>query len=97
MYNYFFGVQEKYIENLQTEDNGKIMVNEDFIKVGFVSVVDLKSINLHPIKYIEPIKNKESIMIIKLKPIPKIEKNIIYEPRHPCLRELLNKFKKVNS
>lgn len=37
----------------------------------------------------------DCILNVKLKPSPKIIKNTIYEPRHPCLKELLNKFNKI--
>ena len=35
----------------------------------------------------------ETIMKVKLKPIPWIEKPKSYDPKHPVLKELLNKFK----
>jgi hypothetical protein len=35
----------------------------------------------------------DCILNVKLKPIPKIEKIVYYEPRHPVLSELLKRFK----
>lgn len=70
--------------------------DDEYVKVGYISINDLKSINLKPtIKDDKSYDDlKKSIINIKLKPIPKtIEKNN-YQPRHPCLRELLTKFEK---
>ena len=36
------------------------------------------------------------ILSVKLKPIPKIEKQKIYEPRHPVLKEILQKTAMIN-
>ena len=36
----------------------------------------------------------DCILNVKLKPTPKVEKIVYYEPRHPVLSELLKRFKK---
>ena len=36
------------------------------------------------------------ILSVKLKPIPQIEKQKIYEPRHPVLKEILQKTAMIN-
>jgi hypothetical protein len=106
-YNYissFFYENESEVEvKDSSEDN-------DFVKVGFISIKDLKSVQLQPVKDVIPNPSRNappcftkvdlrnlnraqlnSIMSVKLKPTPKIEKKRIYEVRHPCLRELLTK------
>lgn len=95
-----------FYENESEEVKDSSSVDNDFVKVGFISIKDLKSVQLHPVKDIIPnplpcftkvdLRNLNrdqlnSIMSVKLKPIPKVEKNRNYEVRHPCLRELLTK------
>jgi hypothetical protein len=99
-YNYFYNF---YYGNNEKQD-------DDFVKVGFVSINDLKSVNLTPVKDIVPNPSRNappffekvdlrnlnkaqlnSILNVKLKPIPQLEKVKVYEVRHPCLRELLSK------
>jgi hypothetical protein len=94
--------------------NENIKNTDDFIKVHYVSINDLQSVNLQPVKDIIPNPSRNmppfydkvdlrnlnkaqlnSILNVKLKPTPPIEKNIVYEIRHPCLRELLNKRSKI--
>ena len=98
-YNYYFGntVEQK---------------NDDFIKVGYVSINDLKSVNLNPVKDIVPNPSRnappffekvdlrnlnkaqlDAILNVKLKPTPPIIKKIYFEPRHPVIRELHQKYK----
>jgi hypothetical protein len=106
-YNYissFFYTNESEVE---VKDSS---VDNDFVKVGFISIKDLKSVQLQPVKDVipNPARNAppcftkvdlrnlnraqlNSIMSVKLKPTPKVEKKRIYEVRHPCLRELLTK------
>ena len=105
MFNYFSSYFYK---------NENIKKTDDFVKVHYVSVNDLYSVNLYPVKDIIPNPSRNmppfydkvdlrnlnkaqlnSILNVKLKPIPLIEKNIVYEIRHPCLRELLNKRSKI--
>jgi len=107
---YLYGTEEN--EN-QKEDEREDEREDDFIKLNFVSIEQLKSVNLQPIKDIIPNPSRnippnftkvdlrnlnkaqlDCILSVKLKPAPKIIKNTTYEPRHPCLRELLNKFNK---
>ena len=83
-------------------------IQDEYVKVGLVSIDDLKKVNLQPVKDLEPNPSRnmppcidkvdlrnlnkaqlDAIMNVKLKPIPPKE-NKIYEPRHPCLKELLN-------
>ena len=45
-YNYFYNF---YYGNEKQDNN-----NDDFVKIGFVSINDLKSVNLNPIKDIVP-------------------------------------------
>jgi hypothetical protein len=101
-YNYFYNF---YSTKDEKQDN-----NDEFVKVGFVSINDLKSVNLTPVKDIVPNPSRNappffekvdlrnlnkaqlnSILNVKLKPIPQLEKVKVYEVRHPCLRELLSK------
>ena len=82
-------------------------ITDEYVKVGLVSIDDLKKVNLQPVKNLEPNPSRnmppyidkvdlrnlnkaqlDAIMNVKLKPIPPKE-NKIYEPRHPCLKELL--------
>ena len=108
---YLYGTKEKIEE--QKEEIKKENKEDDYIKLNFISIEQLKSVNLQPIKDIIPNPSRnippnftkvdlrnlnkaqlDCIINVKLKPAPKIIKNTIYEPRHPCLKELLNKFNK---
>lgn len=97
-------------------NNENISDNEiqDYNKVCVVTEDILKSVNLQPIKNIEPNPSRNApphftkidlrnlnkaqlnaILNVKLKPTPLLQKVITYEPRHPCLRELLSKRQKI--
>jgi hypothetical protein len=107
---YLYGTKEKIEEKKEIKKENK---EDDYIKVNFISIEQLKSVNLQPIKDIIPNPSRnippnftkvdlrnlnkaqlDCILNVKLKPVPKIIKNTIYEPRHPCLKELLNKYNK---
>jgi hypothetical protein len=109
IFNYF----SSYFYNNENE-NENDKKTDDFIKVHYVTMNDLQSVNLQPVKDIIPNPSRNmppfydkvdlrnlnkaqlnSILNVKLKPTPLIEKNIVYEIRHPCLRELLNKRSKI--
>ena len=47
-YNYFYNF---YYGNNEKQDNN---INDDFVKIGFVTINDLKSVNLTPVKDIVP-------------------------------------------
>ena len=101
-YNYFVATEKKD-DDYHQED--------EFVKVGFVSIDDLKSVRLMSLKDVIPnparnappcfskidLRNLNKaqlncILSVKLKPVPVIDKTKrIYEVRHPCLRELLQK------
>ena len=102
-----------YFYNNENE-NENIKKTDDFIKVSYVTIDDLQSVNLQPVKDIIPNPSRNmppfydkvdlrnlnkaqlnSILNVKLKPTPVIEKKIVYEIRHPCLREILNKRSKI--
>lgn len=90
-------------ENIDTDYsiiNKKYLISKDDLeKVNLKSVNDivpgpsrnmplldktnLKSLNKAPL---------DIIMSVKLKPIPLVEKKTFYIPRHPVLKELLEKF-----
>ena len=54
----------------------------------YIDIVNLQSLNKAQLNI---------ILNVKLKPIPYIEKQMYYEPKHPVLRELLAKIKIKNS
>jgi len=104
-YVYYFknsGVSERLLEK-KSEKKMVMIEEDDFFKLGgMVTVNDLKSVTLQPVKPLKPMNyfpkvdlrnlNKDqlySILNVKLRPTP--QNNIIkrYEVRHPCLRELL--------
>lgn len=108
----YYKYLSSYFYNDKNEETKELLndSDNDFVKVGFISIQDLKSVNLHPVKNIIPNPSRNappcftkvdlrnlnraqlnSIMSVKLKPTPKVEKKHIYEVRHPCLRELLTK------
>ena len=84
--------------------------DDDFLKLGgMITVNDLRSVNLHPVKPLAAINyypkvdlrnlNKDqltSILNVKLRPIPPPNMKRIYEVRHPCLRELLKRREVIN-
>jgi hypothetical protein len=104
--SYFYEQEDVKQQKVETTKD----MENDFVKVGFISIADLKSVNLQPVKDVVPNPSRNappcytkvdlrnlnraqlnSIMNVKLKPIPRVEKQRIYEVRHPCLRELLTK------
>ena len=81
-------------------------------KKYLISIDDLKSVNLQPVKDVIPGPSRNmpaafdkvdlrnlnkaqmhTILNVKLKHTPQIEKPTYYEPRHPVLYELLMRFK----
>ena len=115
---YYYNCLSQYLYRVETAElNKKLLLThndeitkDDFVKIGFVSIKDLKSVNLSPIKNMIPNPSRNappcfdkvdlrnlnraqlnSILNVKLKPVPKIDKIRKYEVRHPCLRELLTK------
>ena len=111
MFTPYYNYLSSFFFNENNENNcQQKKENDDFIKIGFVSVKDLKSVNLNTVKDLIPNPSRNappcfnkvdlrnlnraqlnSILSVKLKPTPKVEKISNYEIRHPCLRELLKK------
>lgn len=110
--SYYKYLSSYFYEDTQEETQDLLLKEPeiDFVKVGFISIADLKSVNLQPVKNIipNPARNAppcfkkvdlrnlnraqlNSIMNVKLKPTPKVDRIRTYEVRHPCLRELLTK------
>lgn len=113
----------EFITNLYNYDNDKLITNDiidndkndiENYNISFVSEDILKSVNLKPVKDIQPnparnvppnfskvdLRNLNkaqlnAILSVKLKPTPINDKIRVYEPRHPCLKELLNKTSKI--
>ena len=91
-------------ENIEDEYSyidKKLLINvEDLVKINLKppnNIIPGPSRNMPPIdKFNLRMLNKaqlDTILSVKLKPIPIREMNRYYEPKHPVLRELLQKFK----
>jgi hypothetical protein len=66
--------------NLKPVDN---IIPNPSRNMPLIDIVNLQSLNKAQLN---------SILNVKLKPIPYIEKQTKYKPRHPVLREILEKF-----
>ena len=102
LYNYIYS----YFYDIPVVEIKEEAIVDDFVKIGFITMKDLKSVLLQPVKDIVPnpppsfskvdLRNLNQaqlncILNVKLKPTPQVEKLKNYEVRHPCLRELLKK------
>ena len=101
-FNYYFYGEEKK-EIIDTE----IPVKKFFINIEDLKKVNLqpvKDIIPNPSRNIPPFFDKvdlrnlnkaqlNAILSVKLKPTPPIIKKIYFEPRHPVIRELHQKYK----
>lgn len=114
-YNYFskFLFQQSNTENIdESKNNNTIVDDEIYIIKHLVSLNDLKSVHLTPVKDIIPNPSRNmpplfdkidlrnlnkaqltQILNVKLKHVPLEEQKREYKPRHPVLRELLDKFR----
>lgn len=109
-FNYYIYGIDNSIKKDEVKPSSGIEKNLD--KKYLITLSDLKSVNLQPVKDIIPAPSRnmpplfdkinlqnlnkaqlECILNVKLKPTPKVEKIIYYEPRHPVLAELLKKFR----
>lgn len=66
--------------NLKPSDN---IIPNPSRNMPIMDMVDLRSLNKAQLNL---------ILNVKLKPTPKLEKQTKFEPRHPVLREILQKF-----
>lgn len=69
--------------NLKPVDN---IIPNPSRNMPFIDIVNLQSLNKAQL---------DSILNVKLKPIPYVEKQTKYKPRHPVLREILEKFNNI--
>lgn len=89
-----------------TNENEKEFSEDDYIKVEgdkikkmhYISANDIKNVSLKPSVKRSVKKPKKElldcILEVKLKSTPQMDNSKVYEPRHPCLKELLNKVPK---
>jgi len=95
----FFSYNNVDNNNIEKE---KEFSEDDYVKVEgdkiYISTNDIKNVSLKKTSIKRSVKkNKElldCILEVKLKSTPKICDNKSYEPRHPCLKELINKIPK---
>ena len=111
-FNYYIYGIDNSVKKVEVKTSTEKEKNLD--KKYLITLNDLKSVNLQPVKDIIPAPSRnmpplfdkinlqnlnkaqlECILNVKLKPIPKLEKIIFYQPRHPVLAELLKKFEKI--
>lgn len=95
-----YHINENVEEDCYLIDKKFLITNEILEKINLkppVNIIPNPSRNMPPIdKFNLRCLNKaqlNTIMSVKLKPIPKIEKTQKYEPRHPVLKEILEKTK----
>lgn len=104
---YFYGTQKENNEKKQNiiilyNTEKKFLISIDELKS--VNLQPCKNIIPGPSRNMPPMFDKidlrnlnkaqlDCILNVKLKPVPKFEKIIYYEPRHPVLIELLKRFK----
>jgi hypothetical protein len=104
---YFYGTQNENNEKqnniiIPVNTEKKFLISIDELKS--VNLQPCKNIIPAPARNMPPMFDKidlrnlnkaqlDCILNVKLKPIPKIEKIVYYEPRHPVLSELLKRFK----
>ena len=78
-----FLISKKDLEKINLKPVDNVIPNPSR-NMPFMDKVSLQSLNKAQL---------DIILNVKLKPIPIIEKNNNYEPRHPVLREILQKTK----
>jgi hypothetical protein len=106
---YFYGTQNENNEKIQNSNistpvntEKKFLISIDQLKS--VNLQPPKNIIPAPARNMPPMFDKidlrnlnkaqlDCILNVKLKPTPKVEKIIYYEPRHPVLAELLKKIR----
>lgn len=102
-------LKNKFHVNDNTEDEYSVLEQKFLISAADLEKINLKStkdIIPNPSRNM-PLLDKvnlqslnkaqlDIILNVKLKPIPKIEKIKIYEPRHPVLKEILQRTNIIN-
>jgi hypothetical protein len=98
--NYNYHVDENIEDDCYLIDKKFLITKELLEEINLKPPIDIipnPSRNMPPIDKVNlKCLNKAQlniIMSVKLKPIPKIEKTQIYIPRHPVLKEMLEKTK----
>ena len=86
-------IDKKYLISKEDLEKVNLKPVEDIVvnpsrNMPYIDIVNLQSLNKAQLNI---------ILNVKLKPIPYIEKQMYYEPKHPVLRELLAKIKIKNS
>ena len=101
LFNLFRNHDDEKKEKEFSEDDYVKVEGDKIKKLNYISANDIKNVSLKPSKK-RSIKNNnrkellDCILEVKLKSTPKNDKNNTFEPRHPCLKELLNKIPKKN-
>ena len=85
-------IDKKYLISKEDLEKVNLKPVEDIVvnpsrNMPYIDIVNLQSLNKAQLNI---------ILNVKLKPIPYIEKQMYYEPKHPVLRELLAKIKNSN-
>ena len=100
---------EKLYHVTEEIDNGYSLINKKYLitreDLESVNLKELKNVVPNPsrnmplidINRLKELNKAQSniILNVKLKPIPFINKNKTYEPRHPVLKEMMSKVKCV--